>query len=78
MTKGEYSKLGNGDAAWVMLSNCGQFRFKTHTDPRGTGPIWNRKRVAIYLTDSKAHPAPESESILSAEQFNDCKEKEVA
>lgn len=55
MTKAEYKKL-NG---FICLSTCGQFRFRLGYEGIGCNAI----RKAVFLTDSKVHPAPESEAI---------------
>lgn len=59
LTKAEYKKIHPEDRG-VKLSKCGTFRFKMCKDPseRGIYAPW----VAVYLCDSKAHPAPDSDS----------------
>lgn len=58
MTKEEYAAI-NPDNRWVMPSACGQFRFRVGPDPKCTRPAYQRRRVAVFLTDSKQHPAPD-------------------
>lgn len=55
MTKAEYSAIYN-DYRGTSLSICGQFRFKSVYIKGGLH--------SVFLTDSKAHPAPESESVI--------------
>lgn len=55
MSKAEYKKL-NG---FITLSLCGQFRFRLGY----TGVGYSSERKAVFLTDSKVHPAPESKAI---------------
>lgn len=57
MTKADYSNI-NSEARWTRLSLCGRFRFKVCPLPFFEGPRWQAPRVAVFLTDSKEHPAP--------------------
>lgn len=61
VTKAQYSKVGN-DYRGTRLSACGRFRFKVASARAlgipGTEATWNF--VAVFLTDSKAHPLPDS------------------
>ncbi len=66
MTKAEYK--AQGDGSWVQLSACGEYRARTCTDPRDKRAYYLRGRVAVFLTDSKAHTAPESASETEAAQ----------
>lgn len=66
MTKAEYK--AQGDGSWVQLSACGEYRARTCTDPRDKRAYYMRGRVAVFLTDSKAHDAPESASQTEAAQ----------
>jgi len=59
MTKAEYKEATRFSNAWIDTSYCGQFRFKTVTDPHSKEAYYMRERVAVFLTDSKAHTAPE-------------------
>lgn len=54
MTKAEYAKVWS-DYKGVRPSACGQFRFRI--------VMIQHALYAVYLTDSKAHPAPESEAV---------------
>lgn len=62
MTKAEYKAQQSG--AWVQLSACGQYRARTCTDPNSKEAYYKRGRVAVFLTDSKAHPAPKDQEEL--------------
>ena len=59
MTKAAYAKI-HSDARWVETSLCGSFRFKVAPDPEHKGPYHSCPRVAVFLTDSKEHPTPDS------------------
>ena len=59
MTKAAYAKI-HSDARWVETSLCGGFRFKVAPDPEHKGPYHSCPRVAVFLTDSKEHPTPDS------------------
>lgn len=66
MTKAEYKALHPEDK-FTLKSACGTFRMKG-TFERDTNKAWYmRDRVAVFLTDSKAHPAPESMAEQPAE-----------
>lgn len=58
MTKAEYSAV-HKESRWVENSVCGNFRFKVAPDPEYKGPGYSAPRVAVFLTDSKVHPAPD-------------------
>lgn len=58
LTKAEYSAI-HKEARWTELSACGRFRFKVCLNPKHKGDYFSRPRVAVFLTDSKTHPAPE-------------------
>ncbi|MBQ4839786.1 DUF3560 domain-containing protein [Pseudoalteromonas luteoviolacea] len=62
LTKAEYKKIYH-EHRGVKLSKCGTFRFKICKDPSEGGIFapW----VAVFLSDSKAHPAPDSDSYTS-------------
>ncbi|WP_244265750.1 DUF3560 domain-containing protein [Polycladidibacter hongkongensis] len=62
MTKAEYAAI-HKDYRGVRLSTCGQFRFKVCYYRKSGEPFSSRELVAVFLSDSKAHPAPESEAI---------------
>lgn len=59
ITKEEYAKIPN-DYKMTKLSNCGSFKVRYGRNP-GVG------YVAFFLTNSKAHPIPESDSIVKKE-----------
>jgi hypothetical protein len=56
MTADEYKRLG--DDSWISASACKEFRVRTSKDPAFKGPYYMAPRVAVYITDSKAHPIP--------------------
>ena len=58
MTAADYKK--QGDSGWIAQSACGEFRLRTARDPAHKGPYYSAPRVAVFLSDSKAHPLPES------------------
>jgi hypothetical protein len=57
MTKAEYSDL-YPDKRRVMVSACGQFRVKVYFSH------WSKPSVTVFITDSKIHPVPDSESVI--------------
>ncbi|WP_320201764.1 DUF3560 domain-containing protein (plasmid) [Agrobacterium sp. rho-13.3] len=59
MTKAAYSGI-YADYRGVRVSVCGGFRFKICKDPSDTGSRLYAAWVAVFLTDSKAHPLPDS------------------
>lgn len=59
LSKAEFGAI-HEDGKWVQKSVCGEFRFRTAPDPTHTGPRYSAPRVAVFLTDSKVHAAPES------------------
>ncbi|KZK92523.1 MULTISPECIES: DUF3560 domain-containing protein [unclassified Pseudovibrio] len=59
LTKAEYAKI-HAEVRGTRLSVCGKFRFKICLDPNYKGPRNQASWVAVFLTDSKAHPVPES------------------
>lgn len=61
MTKAEYKAQRSG--AWVQVSYCGQYRVRTCGDPNFSGPYYKCPRVAVFLTDSKEHSAPEGVEV---------------
>jgi hypothetical protein len=67
VTKAQYSKVGN-DYRGTRLSACGTFRFKVASARAlgvpGAEAQWNF--VGVFLTDSKAHPLPESIAARAA------------
>ncbi len=58
MTKKEYSAIHN-DYRGVRMSSCNAFRFRTcmHRTEGSLG------LVCVFLTDSKAHPVPDSKAV---------------
>ena len=59
LTKAEYSAIPSCYRG-TRLSKCKTFRFKTCLDPRKRQPGQYPQWVAVYLSDSKTHPTPES------------------
>lgn len=55
------SRFGHG---WVETSACGTFRIRSIADPNFDGPRYQAPLCVVFLTDSKAHAIPESDSIL--------------
>ncbi len=64
MTKAEYKAVLGG--AWVQLSACGGYRARTCVDPHDKRAYYLRRRVAVFLTDSKAHDAPDVVQVQEA------------
>lgn len=58
MTKAEYSKI-HADLRGTRLSTCGTFRVKVAYIGRG----YSAPLCCVFLTDSKAHEVPESDSV---------------
>lgn len=58
MTSAEYKAI-RSEAKWVEQSACGQFRFRVGPKPDFSGPYYQTPRVAVFLTDSKIHAAPD-------------------
>lgn len=67
MTKAEYRKE-YAEQRGTRLSRCGEFRFKICPNAKGEGPVWRRGWCAVFLTDSKAHPIPESIAETASEE----------
>ncbi len=61
MTKDQYQGIYS-DYRGVKVSSCGRFRVRMCKNPneRGFSAPW----VIAFLTDSKSHPVPESESVI--------------
>ena len=64
MTAADYKK--QGDSGWIAQSACGEFRLRTAHDPAHKGPYYSAPRVAVFLSDSKAHPLPETVAQVAA------------
>lgn len=65
MTKAEYGKIYS-EQRGTRLSLCGEFRFKICPNPRHEGPRYMAGWCAVFLTDSKAHPLPDSVAALES------------
>lgn len=63
ITKADFQKMQKGwsDNTFVGVSVCGRFRFRIGVKP-GTGG-WNAPRVALFISDSKAHKLPDPEAV---------------
>ncbi|ESX03679.1 hydrolase [Mesorhizobium sp. LSJC268A00] len=59
MTKSEYARF-HCEQRGRRLSLCGGFRFRICINPKHDGPRYLARFVAVFLTDAKAHPLPES------------------
>ena len=67
LTKEQYKNIYS-DNRGVKMSACGEFRVKICTDPSYKGAGYAAPWVCVYLTDSKAHKTPVSESINPQEK----------
>lgn len=61
MTKAEYMAI-HSDSRWLEHGNGGAYRFRVAPDPTFKGAYYMCPRVAVFLTDSKAHPAPNQDA----------------
>lgn len=59
LTKAEYSAI-NSEQRGTRLSSCGQFRVRIAPNPKHEGPRYLAGWAAIFITDQKAHDAPQS------------------
>ncbi len=57
MTKAEYREIYN-DSRFVLPSACGQFRVKAYSQR------WNDPYTVVFISDSKVHETPVSESVI--------------
>ena len=64
MTKAEYAKVYQ-DQRGTFTAADGTFRVKICLNPHHTGPRYQAGWVAVFLTDSKVHPTPDSNCVLS-------------
>lgn len=67
LTKEEYKNIYE-DYRGVKVSACGNFRVKICADPNHKGAGYCAPWVCVFLTDSKAHPAPDSDAINPQQQ----------
>jgi hypothetical protein len=63
MTKAQYGKI-DSNCRGTRPSLCGEFRFKICPNPRTDVPRYMAGWCAVFLTDSKAHPLPDSVAAL--------------
>ncbi len=59
LTKEEYAKI-HSEQRGTRLSACGGFRIRICPDPHHEGPRYSAGWVAVFISDQKAHPLPES------------------
>jgi hypothetical protein len=64
MTKAEYAKVYKEQRGTFTAAD-GTFRVKICPNPHHTGPRYMAGWVAAFLTDSKVHPTPDSNCVLS-------------
>lgn len=68
LTKAQWKEIYS-EGKFPRLSSCGKFKMKTCVDIYSTEPYYSRERVCVFITDSKAHPVPESESVITNAQI---------
>lgn len=57
VSKADFQRMSKGyENTFVALSACGKFRFRVGIEPGKSG--WNAARVALFISDSKAHAMP--------------------
>jgi hypothetical protein len=64
LTKSEYAKVYQ-DQRGTFTAADGTFRVKICLNPHHTGPRYQAGWVAVFLTDSKVHPTPDSDCVLT-------------
>ncbi|MFC3724461.1 DUF3560 domain-containing protein [Neoaquamicrobium sediminum] len=65
MTKAEYGKIYS-EQRGTFFSADGTFRVKVCPNPRTDVPRYMAGWCAVFLTDSKVHPKPDSDCVLDA------------
>jgi len=70
MTKAEFALI-HTDSRGVRLSACGTFRVKVCSDPSFQGAWYSAPKCVVFLTDSKIHSVPDSDSVILDEQVED-------
>ncbi|MEH6454837.1 MAG: DUF3560 domain-containing protein [Cocleimonas sp.] len=70
MTKAEFARI-HSDSRGVRLSACETFRAKVCSDPSFQGAWYSAPKCVVFLTDSKSHPIPDSDSVILDEQVED-------
>jgi hypothetical protein len=63
LTKAEYAEL-NPDSKMVKYSFCGKFRIKVCFDPHFKGQFFSAPKCVVFITDSKVHDVPDSDSVV--------------
>ena len=63
MTKSKYAQF-HLEQRGCRLSLCGGFRFRICINPKHEGPRHLAPFVAVFFTDVKAHPLPDSVAVL--------------
>jgi len=62
LTKAEYQEIYS-DYRGIKLSECGLFKVRICKNPKVQGEGWAKTWVCVFLSDSKKHIAPITESI---------------
>lgn len=63
LTKAEYAEI-NSDSKMVKYSFCGKFRIKVCFDPHFEGHFFSAPKCVVFITDSKIHDVPDSDSVV--------------
>lgn len=63
LTKEEYAAIYE-ERRGVKLSFCGTFRVKVCRDPNFKGQFYAAPLCAVFITDSKVHAVPDSDSVV--------------
>lgn len=63
MTRSQYARF-HLEQRGCRLSLCGGFRFRICINPKHEGPRYMARFVAVFFTDSKAHPSPASVAVV--------------
>jgi hypothetical protein len=70
MSKAEFASI-HSDSRGVRLSACGSFRVKVCSDPTFQGAWYSAPKCVVFLTDSKVHSVPDSDSVILDDQVDD-------
>ncbi|ENN6469952.1 DUF3560 domain-containing protein [Vibrio vulnificus] len=70
MTKEQYAAIYK-DYRGVKESECGSFRVKICKDPKSSDWLFS-SWVSVFITDSKVHPTPDSDSIKLTSDCEEC------
>lgn len=63
LTKEEYAAI-DPERRYVKSSFCGTFRVKVCRDPHFKGLFFSAPLCAVFITDSKVHAVPDSDSVV--------------